>query len=419
MTSCCGEHYCQSCITPFIQEKQPCPNCSAEEFTTLLNVKYQQKILQLEVHCAFKDRGCTWVGPLSTLDKHVDSIEGDCQFLETDCPNHCQQKVVKNNLEAHLAKECFERQYICPFCSHQDTYSRVSDNHMQECPYLPIRCPNFCGVTCEQDILSSHMLICPLEKGECEFAFSGCKEKFLREDQESHLVKHQKQHFSMLVKECSTMKRTLQEKDEEMRALKESFVNEQRTKQKNIESLQKHVQDLQFNLRDMESSLKVISASQATQNFFRFPFNFSLAEFTLQRKNHNQWSSDSIGTHPKGYKMQVIVHPNGVGEGAGTHVSLGLRPVMTIQDTNLKWPAKCSVTLQLMNQFHDQDHLTVSETLTWDMPASASSKILNLSRLFVKHEDLEWNARKRTRYLYEDTLQFRVMKINVLYNSTK
>ena len=71
------------------------------------------------------------------------------------------------------------------------------------------------------------MLICPLEKVECEFAFAGCQERFLRDDQDSHLEKAHKEHFSMLVRECSRMKRKVEEKDEELRVLKESFRSEQ------------------------------------------------------------------------------------------------------------------------------------------------------------------------------------------------
>lgn len=406
IASCCGEHFCHTCIAPFLEEKQPCPTCSAEKFTTLLNVKYQRKFLQLNVYCSLKERGCQWVGLLSALDKHLDSIEGDCQFIDTSCPNECGQKVAKNTLQAHLDTECFERSYTCPYCSHQGTYKRVSEKHMDVCPYFPIRCPNFCGVTCEREIVESHMLICPLEKVECDFAFSGCMEKFFRDDQESHSEKYQKQHFAMLAMECSRLKKTVEEKDQEIGNLRELFLNEQHLKQK-------QVQQLQQKIKAVEATLLDLSGTQGTQ-LFRFPFHFTVTNFEEQRANvHNQWFSDSKQTHPAGYRFQIVVHPNGVGEGAGTHISLSLRPIKTLHEIPPKWPARCLITLQLMNQMHDQDHLTVSETLTWDTPTSASY-IINFSRLFIKHKDLEWNAKKQTQYLYEDTLQFRIVKINVL-----
>jgi hypothetical protein len=127
-------------------------------------------------------------------------------------------------------------------------------------------------------------------------------------------------------------------------------------------------------------------------------------------KVHNLWFSPSKRTFPGGYKFQIAIHPNGVGEGAGTHLSISLRPIKTLLDGDLKWPAKCLMTLQLMNQFHDQDHLTISETMIWDTP----SHIVNVRHQFVKHEDLEWNVKRQTHYLCEDTLQFRILKVNVL-----
>lgn len=400
ITSCCGEHFCHTCIVPFLEEKRPCPTCSAEEFTTLLNVRYQRKLQQLKVSCTLKFKGCQWVGLLSALGDHLDSIEGDCRFLDTICPNDCGQKVTKNSLEAHLETECFERQYTCPYCSYQDTYKKVSEEHADVCPYFPIRCPNFCGVTCEREILGSHMLICPLESVECEFAFSGCKEKFMRDGQESHSEKYQKQHFSMLVKEVSVLKKRIEEKDEEIRSLKESFLN---VKQKQVKELQQKIKAVETTL------LEKLTGSQGPT--FRYPFYFTLTNFEGQRTSiHHKWFSDSHRTHPGGYKFQVVVHPNGVGEGAGTHVSLSLRPLKTLHDNPPKWPAKCMITLQLMNQMHDQDHHTVCETLTWDMDAH----IVNLSRMFIKHKDLEWNAKKQTQYKYEDALHFRIVKINVL-----
>lgn len=406
ITSCCGEHFCQTCIAPLLQEEQPCPTCSAEKFTTLLNVKYQQKIYQLNVCCSLKGRGCQWVGPLSALGNHVEPVMDDCQFLDTNCPNSCGQKVTKHTLQAHLDTECFERKYTCPYCNHQDSYKMVSEKHMAECPYFPIRCPNFCGVTCEREVLDSHMLICPLEKVECEFAFAGCKEKFLRDDQDNHSEKAQKQHFSMLVKECSRMKRKIEETDEEMKTLKNAFLNEQRTKQKQVKKLE-------HKMKEMEATLGETAGSLESRFFFRFPLYFTVTNFKQQRVNNYKCFSPSKRTHPKGYKFEIVIHPNGVGEGAGTHVSISLRPIQTLIDNPQKWPAKCSITFQLMNQFHDQDHLTVTETLTWGLPTSASH-IVNFSRLFVKHEDLEWNAKKQTRYLYEDTLHFCILKVNVL-----
>ena len=410
ITTCCGEHFCETCITPHQQEQEVegesfCPSCSKQkQFTSFLNVKYQQKILQLEVYCSLSERGCDWTGPLSALEQHVDSEKGDCEFIDTDCPD-CGENVPKNSLKLHLERECFEREYSCPFCNYKGSYRHVSSEHSEECPYVPIQCPNRCGVTCERDTFDSHMLMCPLQTVECEFAFAGCKNEFQRDFEEKHAEEHHKQHYSMLVRECSRMRENLREREEEMDTLREMLRKEQAKRQK-------QVQELQLKLREVESTLSSVSSDiskSQTNSFFRFPFHFTLTEFKRQRSlTQNIWLADSIKTHPKGYKFQIAVHPSGVGEGAGTHISLSLSPIKSVHDPNLKWPAKCTIVLQLLNQFHDQDHITVTETVTWDI------NLVNLSRLFIKHEALEWNSKKQTQYLREDTLQFRLLKANVL-----
>lgn len=409
ITSCCGEHHCQSCIT----SKAFCPHCSAQDFTTMLNVKYQQKITALKVYCTQRESGCKWQGPLSSLDNHTDPALGGCQFLGTKCPNKCGQEVPKAHLKAHLDGECLLRKYNCPYCSYLDTYKTVSGKHMDKCPYFPVRCPNFCGVTCERETLEDHMLMCPLEKVACEFAFAGCKKTFLRDKEEVHLREDQQQHFVLLSKECSRMRTEFQskmrERDTAIEKMQGEFLRERLDKQK-------HIKELQHKVEQMEADLRESSENQKSRFFFRFPLHFTMSDFSkLRKETYNKWLSEPMGTHPKGYKFRIIVHPNGVGEGAGTHVSVSFAPHMTKFDSTRKWPVKCALTLQLMNQFHDQDHLTLSDTLTWDIPM-ANSMIMNLSHLFVKHEDLTWNAKKHTQYLHDkrDTLQFRITKIHLL-----
>ena len=402
MTSCCGEHFCQTCLTPFLHQKQPCPKCSTEDFTSMLNVKYKQQILKLQVFCTQREKGCEWSGPLSTLSDHVNPSQGDCQFLENLCPNGCGQKITKNDLEAHLEGECFKRKYTCPYCSYKDTYEAVSNQHTQECPYIPVRCPNFCGVTCERDTIESHMKICPLEKVECEYAFAGCKETFLRDNEENHLESSHKQHLALLNKECARMKsqfeKKLKENAQEFAGFKAMTLKDQQAKQMQIDELTLTMKELTVMVKET----------------FRYPQVIIMYDFNKHKENpHNRWLSEFYGTHPKGYKYQIFIHPNGVGEGAGTHLSVSFAPRMTINDDLLKWPAKCVITFQLVNQFHDQDHHTVTETLTWNRPTMSS--IINLSRLFIKLEDMKWNAKKQTQYLNADnTVQFRITKVIVL-----
>jgi len=70
ITVCCGEYYCQVCISPFQEGSKPCPGCGQEEFSVIPHVRHRKSILALDVCCLMKDRGCEWTGVLQDLDAH-------------------------------------------------------------------------------------------------------------------------------------------------------------------------------------------------------------------------------------------------------------------------------------------------------------------------------------------------------------
>ena len=131
ITVCCGEYYCQVCISPFQEGSKPCPGCGQEGFSVVPHVRYRNSILALEVCCFMKEHGCEWTGELQHSYIH---LKNDCTFVGSHsfpCPNGCAHSIEQSTLEAHL----------------------------EECPYQEVEC----GVR-------------------------GCGEKFKRKDKEVHMV---------------------------------------------------------------------------------------------------------------------------------------------------------------------------------------------------------------------------------------
>ena len=56
-----------------------------------------------------------------------------------------------------MRKECVEREHVCQHCNFKATYEEVVDTHLPECMYIPLQCPNLCGVTCEREVMEDHM----------------------------------------------------------------------------------------------------------------------------------------------------------------------------------------------------------------------------------------------------------------------
>ena len=258
-TDCCMECFCQACIEQPLNDKKPCPSCGEAEFTTLFIKGAQKKILALQVLCAMKQKGCEWVGKLEQLDAHLDT---DCQYIDVECPSKCNQKVQKRNLATHLEKDCHKREFMCPYCTYKATFEIVSNVHWPECLLFPLKCPNQCGVTCEREFFDDHMQLCSLEEVECELSFTGCKEKFLRQDQDEHMKRNVERHLKLTATETLRNKQELQEKDSEMKqALKQQLQEKdaelKQELQKKDEAMKALKDDMNQELKKRDDELKL------------------------------------------------------------------------------------------------------------------------------------------------------------------
>ena len=514
-TDCCTERFCQACIEQALNDKKPCPSCGEAEFSAFFIKGAQKKIQALQVHCALKQKGCEWVGQLEQLDAHLDT---DCQYVDVECPSKCNKKVQKRNLATHLEMDCHKREFMCPYCTYKATFEIVSNVHWPECLLFPLKCPNRCGVTCEREFIDDHMQICSLEEVECILSFAGCKEKFLREDQDKHTKRNVERHLELTATETLRTKQELQEKDQQIRELQESHKQvQQHLQEKDAElkeeltkrddelktkleerdetlkalkddmnrELKKRDDELKAKLEERDETLKALKddmnrelkkrddelkpkleerdeamkalkddmnqelkkreaelkakleerdeahaaevtalkkllqetdqkLSKETNTLHMaagiLPYHLTMANYAEQKRNNSYWSSERFYTHPGGYRCYISVVPNGQGRRRGTHVSVQLCSVAGQFDGTLPWPAKATFTLQLLNQHRDQDHWTVTKNLEWTK-STIITFVANFSKTFIPHAELGWNAGKQTHYLKDDTLQFRITKI--------
>ena len=465
-TDCCAERFCQACIEQPLNDKKPCPSCGEADFSTFFIKGAQKKILALQVHCAMKQKGCEWVGQLEQLDAHLDT---DCQYVDVECPSKCDKKVQKRNLATHLEKDCHKREFMCPYCTYKATFEIVSNVHWPECLLFPLICPNRCGVTCEREFIDDHMQLCSLEEVDCEVSFAGCKEKFLRQDQDKHMKRNVERHLKLTATATLRIKQELQEKDSELKIQEEKLKQNLEEKDQQIRELQESHKQVQQQLQEKDAELKQElqkkdeslkddmnqelkkrdnelklkleekdqqvreSAAEVTalkkqlqetdqkfskdMNAFHMaagvpPYHLTMANYAELKGKSTYWNSERFYTHPGGYQCYIRVWPNGLGEGNGTHVTAWLYSAAGQFDGTLPWPAKVTFTLQLLNQHRDQDHVTVTKRIEWRQPTRAHH-VGVFSWTFIPHAELGWNAGKQTEYLHEDCLRFRMAKIQL------
>ncbi len=702
LTSCCGEHFCKLCIEQNVQDKRPCPSCDTSQFSFINDKRDLKKILALKVRCAMKDRGCDWTDTLEQLDAHLDANSDNCQYIDVNCPNECEQPVQKRHLPTHLAKQCTKRDFFCQYCNFKATYEVVCNVHWPQCPFYPIPCPNGCEIMAlERGDLDAHLMLCSLEEVECEFNHAGCKVKLVREEMKIHLADNLQRHVLMMNKagqekmeqkerkikqleagleekdrqvqrekdqqiqkireekkkeiqklrgeryqqieelrrqiqeernreiqtlreekerQIGEMKRTrsrilcasavcllcillylrlkheglikneqervqeahtrhlvddlqrhilkvvqekmeqkerkieelearLEEKDRQVQELtgkiqeaqeekdrqiqelreennrqvqqlrkeKERQVQEleektqkqleqkdeqirelqketEKERQNLVDDLQRHIlmmnkvvqekmeqkerkiEELEARLEEKDRQIQELEEktqkqleqkdeqicklqkeiekerqireeknqqlqdtmkreqerqTQATHaevarveeqlkvHVQEYEGRFGVAHFTMTgfqgvKSSGEWWHSPPVYTHPGGYRISIEVWPNAWDESESTHVSVGLYRAKGENDDYLKWPADCTITLQLLNQHRDQDHITVSRRLQWNKPTVAGLTFANIFDYeFIAHKVLDWNADRQTQYLKNDCLQLKIYRIQV------
>ena len=121
--------------------------------------------------------------------------------------------------------------------------------------------------------------------------------------------------------------------------------------------------------------------------------------------------------------MCLRVHANGGGEGAGTHVSVYVYLMRGEHDDKLTWPFRGDITIQLVNQNEDQDHVENIVHFTDENGAAAdriSGRVTSGERAkcgwgfatLISHPTLESTAGTK-QYLKNDCLKFSVTQVLV------
>ena len=145
-----------------------------------------------------------------------------------------------------------KREHVCQHCNFKATYEEVVDTHLPECMYVPLQCPNFCGVTSEREVMEDHMKTCRLEEVKCEFSDVGCWERFRREDQEEHTRQNYQRHLSLMAASTAEMKHQWKE---ELYDLTQKLERVPRECELKLQERIENERELAFKVRLLEQTL--------------------------------------------------------------------------------------------------------------------------------------------------------------------
>ena len=470
LTNCCEEAYCCACIENVQSKAQPCPSCGEKQVTAFQFKKYRDKVNNLQVYCSMKERGCGWSGTLEQLDTHLDPHQDNCQYVDTECPLNCLKTIPKNKLDDHLAQHCAKRAYVCRHCSFKATYEEVVDTHLPQCKYVPLDCPNRCGVTFERDFLEDHMKICRLEEVECELRGVGCGGRFLREDQEEHARQNSQKHLTLTASLAVETKEQLQQKlleldqrhEEEEERLKKKIegnentietlkqtvleqsnalesqalkLDQQKLFQQSMEKkmaelshqmkLQKKIMELQDKrLQEQKSMLEQMVQRNVEANLqnikitnFILKRTFKMKDFSVHKVRDvvSSWKTEPTYTHVEGYKFCLGLDANGWGDGLGKYISIDAWAIPGEYDSQLKWPSRAVFTIELVNHAGGKNLSYTSSIVSWSKPRKTHETMAVFGRIaigsncyaFLEHSKLG-------DYLLSDALFIRIAKVDVL-----
>ena len=307
LTSCCGQHFCETCLNYWFEKhrRQSCPHCRAKgsRFKHFLDKKLKREISELKIWCSNKDKGCKWRDKLQNLKKHIKSDDG-CGYVEIKCPN-CPElfllkkcpKMLRKDLDEHIRNTCEHRSVTCMYCNEkQEHFYQLSGHHRFECKQYPCPCPNECGTgNMPRKDVSTHCNECPLQRVECTFAEAGCEIKLVRNQLDKHLTDNQQTHLIQLMTHYKNVKKETAEKLEQTRTALTITTGRLESMQ---EGISRELQKAKIT-RDLEPVLKSIqtklgsSQNKINEKGIEHGLQFSIPAESYF-KNNREWYSPAF-----------------------------------------------------------------------------------------------------------------------------
>ncbi|XP_065900848.1 TNF receptor-associated factor 4-like [Dysidea avara] len=416
LSGCCGHNFCKSCLDIAMRTDTTCPFCRINVFTTFPNKLSDREIRSLHVMCTNKESGCEWQGELNDINNHLGNSDG-CQFEDVKCSNECGKELQRQYLTSHVETECPYRKVDCQYCHITGEHQFMEGEHKEQCPKLPLPCPNKCEVgSVPREDMEAHRKECPLEIVQCEYQNVGCEEWMIHKRKREHDQEKMEEHLSLTKRrltdtqqELADTKSQLSNAVELMNALMVTL--HQATGQTSPRNAAATVSVAQWWVRLTALTTMFNSGDQAC------PVTMNITEFTRKKEKSVTWYSNSFFTHDMGYKVCLKVCATGNGDGKGTHMSVFLYLMKGPHDDELTWPLRETFEVKVLNQISDCEHYLV--TLVYDDKCKddTAGRVIDGDRSrgwghhkFISNEDL-YKVTPTCQYLKDDCIFLQVSKL--------
>ena len=416
LSVCCGHLFCKYCLenlrnSPAISNV--CPMCRNEEFITFPNKAVDREIKSLHVYCTNRVMGCEWQWELNDINNHLGNSTG-CQFEEVKCSNECGKMMQRKYLTSHVETKCSRRKVNCHYCNDTGEHQFIEGQHKEECPKLPLPCPNKCEIgSVPREDMEAHRKECLLEMIQCEYYSVGCEVRMARKDQEKHKKENMEEHLMKTTLVLTNTKQNLTDTNYQLSIALQRISTLETLVDKTVTRKRKKVIESSLGWSEKLATMAMRSSSGDQV----CPVILKMSNYNEMKANDDMWCSDSFYTKDKGYKMCVGVEAVGC-DSKGTHLSSGLVLMKGPHDDNLSWPLRDTFEIKLLNQISDSQHRSLTVNYE-DTPHEHSGRVtctegdevigLGDSK-FISNEDL-YKITSTRQYLKDDCLFFQITKL--------
>ena len=411
LSVCCGHVFCKSCLDNIKKATaitNACPVCRDEEFVTFPNKAVDREVKQLHTYCTNKKKGCEWQGELNDINNHLENSRRGCQFEKVKCSNECGKMIQRQYLTSHVETECPRRKVNCQYCHDTVEHQFIEGQHKEECPKLPLPCPNKCEVgSVPLEDMEAHRKECPLEMIQCEYYSVGCEVRMARKNQEEHDNENMKEHLMMTKAQLAVALKQIND-------LQLAMVNSMSSPPNNTKW--PIILDVKATTTIIIIIIIIIITMLQSGNQVSTA-TVKMSEFNSKYEDEVEWLSDTFYTHNKGYKVCLRVYAAGNGDGEGTHLSVFLWLMKGPHDDELTWPLRGNFEIKLLNQISDSEHHSMTVTYDDDTPDTSAGRVIEGKSArdwgrpqYISNEDLNKITPTR-QYLKDDCLFFQVTKL--------
>jgi TNF receptor-associated factor 4 len=141
-----------------------------------------------------------------------------------------------------------------------------------------------------------------------------------------------------------------------------------------------------------------------------------MTDFEEYQMDGDDWYSPHFYTHPNGYKMCLCVFPNGSGPGKHTHLSVYVRLMRGEFDGQLKWPFRGDITIKLVNQEKNEDHMVVIVSFDTHVLEKYNEKVVDKDRATIGrgYSQLIPLAELHPKYLKNNCIKLCIQRVELL-----